>query len=352
MAEISKEEFLKIYNEKFLPILSKLEPERIQILQKRNKVMGIIIPIVILVVLAIIIGFKIIDIQIYFAMILVGALLVMGVSEGIVYSIKKKLKNEVIPKVLAVYGNLYISPNKDAITLNEMTSTGLFPRASWKSTDDVIIGLDKGCNFVISESELQHSEGSGKSRRTVTDFKGLVVKIQMKKNFTGKTVVGAKDCVSKKHGFDKVELESVEFMKYRDVYSTDQIEARYILTTSFMEHLENLYDNFCNERSIAAQKTNNVVPKKQKLSKNKSSFAVSVGGFTISDGGINLSRGLVSASFCDGFVYLFIPTYENFFEVDINNTLLNPDNYYKIYNELDSILSVIEYLNLNSKTGL
>ena len=60
----------------------------------------------------------------------------------------------------------------------------------------------------------------------------------------------------------------------------------------------------------------------------------------------------VSAGFVEGYAYLFIPSYENFFEVDTSKTLLDPTQYYIIYKQLDSILSVIDHLNLDSKTGL
>jgi hypothetical protein len=77
-------------------------------------------------------------------------------------------------------------------------------------------------------------------------------------------------------------------------------------------------------------------------------MSLSVGGFNFNFGG----RNIVSASFKEGFAYLYIPSHENFFEVDINKSLLNFEQYYKIYNELEAILSVFDYLNLDSKTGL
>ena len=43
---------------------------------------------------------------------------------------------------------------------------------------------------------------------------------------------------------DKVTLEDPIFEKKFDVYSTDQIEARYLLTTSFMERLLELSSSY------------------------------------------------------------------------------------------------------------
>lgn len=289
--------------------------------------MSILIPILVISLVVLCFLFQIKDIRGIIILIVVAFLIALFIDSIFINKIREKLKNKIIPKILSIYGNLYRSTKEEVISLREIQSTGLFPRAEWETTDDIIIGIDKGCNFVISESTLEHYEGSDEHKHTVTDFQGLVVKIQMKKKFTGRTAVGVKGCVAKLHGFDKIELESVDFMKYREVVSTDQIEARYLLTTAFMERLEKLYDNFCKERKIALDKTNSI-------------------DLTTPD------NGLVSASFCNGYVYLFIPSFENFFEIEVKKTLLNPNNYYKIYCELQSILSVIDYLNLNSHTGL
>lgn len=361
MSEITREEFKKIYDEKFVPILENLEPERVATLKKAKK-WAFIVGISLFVIINLWCLFNFINSAssgtihidpgailpiVFFSVI--PAFIVYGVISS---PIRVKLKQEVIPKVLSMYGNLYFSPNKEAISLQEMKSLGLFPRATDKRTDDVIIGAHNGFNFVISESTLEHSEGSGKSRRTVTDFSGLVVKIQMKKHFSGATVVGEKGRVSKVRGFEKVELESVDFMKDRDVFATDQIEARYILTTSFMERLERLAFAFVGERAKAEAKTKGLDYKLDNTQKqvldSLPKMNLSVGGFNFNIGGKNI----VSASFKEGFAYLYIPSNENFFEVDINKSLLNFEQYYNIYNELDSILSIVEHLNLDSKTGL
>ena len=54
-----------------------------------------------------------------------------------------------MPKILSVYGNLHFSQNKGVITLKEIKSFGLFPNATQEHIDDVIIGIDKGRNFII-----------------------------------------------------------------------------------------------------------------------------------------------------------------------------------------------------------
>jgi hypothetical protein len=344
VAEITREEFQKIYDEKFVPVLEQLDQERLVHLKKCQKwYIFVGLPLFIVLFVVILLCFLKSDAVLVdgfaatFAL-MVGvifnaslfSLLLTWVALCIVDSVinvekfNRKLKKELMSKVLSVYGNLYFSQNKDVISLKEIKSFGLFPNSTRQYIDDVIIGSDNGRNFVIIETILDNYNES-----SVADFKGLIVKVQMNKSFTGETVVGEKGKVVKKKGFENVELESIDFMQSRKVYSTDQIEARYILTTDFIERLESLAVAFKHEYQ-------GIMAKIQKIF-NKN---------------VTIYNGIVSAIFTKGFAYLFIPTNVNFFEVSIYKSLLNFEQYYKIYNELEAILSVFDYLNLDSKTGL
>ncbi len=356
MAEITREEFKKIYDEKFVPILENLELGRLENIKKCKKLIPIAI-VGLLIALPFFFTENPVHIIIGLVIFVVSQLITISLYMGIKNAERKDLKNQIVSKILALYGNLFFSDNKDAVSFREIKDMGLYRRASKKTTDDVIIGVHKGCNLVISESRLTHQEsrGSGENRstETVVDFNGLIVKIQMKKNFTGKTIVGIKGDIDKKWGFEKVELESIDFMKNREVYSTDQIEARYILTTAFMERLAALGKNFVKDYANNSAEAVGMNPDQvnQAIGQLQN---IKAPAFIQGAIGNLLEREVfgVSAGFVEGYAYLFIPSYENFFEVDTSKTLLDPTQYYIIYKQLDSILSVIDHLNLDSKTGL
>ena len=71
----------------------------------------------------------------------------------------------------------------------------------------------------------------------------------MNKSFSGKTVV-KKDSgtvgnwFKKSTSLKKVKLEDPNFEKMFEVYSDDQVEARYLLTVTFIERLKELVENF------------------------------------------------------------------------------------------------------------
>ena len=68
-----------------------------------------------------------------------------------------------------------------------------------------------------------------------------MVHLAMNKTFKGTTIIKrdrgkvANFFRSKMSGLESVKLEDPKFEKLFDVYGNDQIEARYLLTPSFME---------------------------------------------------------------------------------------------------------------------
>lgn len=85
-------------------------------------------------------------------------------------------------------------------------------------------------------SRLGHRETKKK-----TVFQGICVLLTMNKNFKGRTVVvkdkGIFNVFKHISGLQRVKLEDMRFEDLFEVYSSDQIEARYLLTTAFMERM-------------------------------------------------------------------------------------------------------------------
>lgn len=99
-------------------------------------------------------------------------------------------------------------------------------------------------------------------------FRGMFCWTSFNKKLEGHTVILPKNINSKinrsiNHAFKKEEeiiLENPDFVKNFNVYATNQIEARYVLSASFMEkivHLKNTLDrdimvSFTNEKMYLA----------------------------------------------------------------------------------------------------
>lgn len=142
----------------------------------------------------------------------------------------------------------------------------------------------------------------------------LVVELDMNKNFHGDTCVYEKASTNKKLKFRKrpdlqdVRLEDTRFNSIYKVESTDQIEARYLLTTAFIERFLKIKTAFKAEYIRAEFKNDKLY---LILGVNKDLFAMG-----------NISKKTTSKTFVE------------------------------LFEELYSVLSLIDELKLNQKIGL
>ena len=139
----------------------------------------------------------------------------------------------------------------------EFYGSGLFPeRANINRIEDVLMGEFYNTSFMCGEvttidiKKTRDAKGRVKEQRIVR-FRGLFFVIDFAKKFHGRTTVRS-DQAEKYLGFlgrglqrvgsgdELVELEDPEFEKHFVVQSTDQVEARFLLSTSFMRKLVEL----------------------------------------------------------------------------------------------------------------
>jgi hypothetical protein len=140
---------------------------------------------------------------------------------------------------------------------NEFYNSGLFEhRADINTVEDVIYGHYNDTEFTcceISTADIKKTRDSnGKvTTRHVQRFRGLFFIIRFAKTFHGHTTVKT-DRAEKSFGFlgrglqrlkgrdSLVELEDPEFESQFVVRSTDQVEARFLLSSNFMKRVIDL----------------------------------------------------------------------------------------------------------------
>lgn len=118
--------------------------------------------------------------------------------------------------------------------------------------EDYFEGVRSGCAFELNEATL--TKGSGKNRETV--FRGQMLRVAYPHKFLGVTVVlrdsgwlNRFDCPP---GLVKVALEDPHFEKIFEVFGSDQVEARAILTPAFMQHLVDLEQAYAGNHTRCA----------------------------------------------------------------------------------------------------
>lgn len=108
--------------------------------------------------------------------------------------------------------------------------------------------------------------------------------------------------------FEKINLEDVKFMEDYTVFSTDQVEARYLLTTSFMERFKNIENAF-----------NPIFQR---------------------------------AEFKDNELCILIGTKRDLFKMGSLNEETSYAHFYKLFEEFYSVIDMIEQLKLDQNIGL
>lgn len=198
---------------------------------------------------------------------------------------------------------------------------GILPQHDDAFTEDYVAGTYKDVPLNLFECHLTTTSDTGKSRRSVTNFRGLVITLDVPKRFTGHTVV-KRDKGAVGNWFGKqfssalapVKLEDPRFEHRYEVYGTDQIDARYLLNPAFMERLVELEDLFAQHQ----------------------------GG-----------RCNIQCAFKDAKLQFVIPSNKQWFST---GSIFAPANFIdeinQILKEMDQLFAIIDVLKLDDRSGL
>ena len=205
------------------------------------------------------------------------------------------------------------------IELDLAIKYGIIPEFYRYTIDDGIIGKYQNVEFNLFETELITQAFVQKEVYDKTAFKGIIATIAMNKNFMGHTIVKHQPKrkylleqsvpISPIKGMEVVRLEDPLFESKFEVFSTNQIEARYLLTPSFMENILNLNEVF---------------------------------------GGTQMQCSFLEEKF-----FLMIESNEDYFEPGSIFTPLNFTDHIKpLFDEVSFLLQIITTLKLNQDTRL
>lgn len=297
-----RKEFQEVFFKKISPGLSKYESERLrQFGYTRVVKIAALIIILVLVFLT-----KQIDIGLI--------VFICCIAGAVCFGLKKKFENEIkqkiMPYVCKCLGDLkwkYAQCSFEQL----LCKSGIIDRYNRVSYDDSFTGIYKDINYEICETSFYYTTGTGKNSSTRTVFKGVMIKLDMNKSFTGNTVIRpdtlkhASPAANLKH----TTLEDVVFEKKFDVFTDDEVEARYLITPSFMERLNNMKTAFSADR--------------------------------------------VSCAFYDKYLLVGLHTSKDLFSIgSLKEPVNDGKQFFTMFEEILSIIKLIDHFKLNQKIGL
>ena len=226
-------------------------------------------------------------------------------SIGMIFRFKKcfenKIKNNIMNEICKCFGNLEWSGNSYK-NGNIFADSNVIPNFKSEYYDDVFQGYYKDVTIDIVEASYSDKGNV---------FKGVIVKLDMNKHFTGHTVIKPSGLMhtSPSEELHRTELEDVEFNKKFDVFTNDEVDARYLITPSFMERLKNM----------------------------KTAFLASS----------------VSCAFYGNLLIIALPTNKDLFSIcSLDKPIDDSKQYFQMYEEIVSIIKLIDHFKLNQKIGL
>ena len=180
-----------------------------------------------------------------------GVLAVSGWGYLPINEAKKTIKigiNSAIAKQFGISYEHDVTPGEEYRSARHY---GLLPGFDRDSFEDRWFGTLEGHAFNLYEAHLEERRGSGKNRRWVTVFRGLVIAMQFGRSFHSTTLLqrkgkhkkwfglgGRKDYVDfKGHRLSYVDQVHPDFEDVFEVWSDDQVEARVLIHPSYVEHL-------------------------------------------------------------------------------------------------------------------
>ncbi|MGM0582327.1 MAG: DUF3137 domain-containing protein [Bacteroidota bacterium] len=224
-----------------------------------------------------------------------------------------EFKEKVIRRIIrSIDESLYYNPLAE-FPKSQFLKSEIYNNTILYYGEDMVRGKIEQTPICFSEVQAKNRDNKGK---LTTTFKGIFFEADFNKDFNNKTFV-LTDKLERSFGHigkmlqslnsnrpPLVKLENPEFEKYFAVYSQDQVEARYILSTSLMERLTKFVEN---------------------------------------------RKSPVALSFVDNSIFIAISEPKNLFEPTIMNSNRNKEMIKGYFNILELVIGIVEDLNLNNR---
>ncbi len=172
--------------------------------------------------------------------------------------VKRELNQQIAEACDLDYAVMPEEPHRFA----QFRSLGLLPSYNRRSFEDHFSGKILDCDFDLYEAKLEQKRRSKNRTYYVTVFRGVLIRINFPRNVEGVTVItrdqgwfNGLSALGRSFGSNKLErigLVDPKFEKAFEVYGSDQVLSRYMVTPTFMEQLLELENSLKGKKIRAA----------------------------------------------------------------------------------------------------
>ena len=177
-------------------------------------------------------------------------------TRGPVNAARKSVKTGINQAIARSLGLNFTIDSLPGTGFRRAKALGIVPRHDRARFEDHWSGEIAGHRFELHEAKLEERRGSGKNRRWVTVFRGAIITMQYGRGIHSRTLLlregqhtglfgGRKDAVTLDgERFEAVPVVHPEFEDRFDAWTTDPVEARYLIHPSYVERLIEIESGF------------------------------------------------------------------------------------------------------------
>ncbi len=177
--------------------------------------------------------------------------------------VANRIKSEINSAIAAALGLRYNLTVRDDGDFERARAFTLLPSFDNRKLEDEWTGEVGGRPFHLHEAKLTEERGSGKSRRTVTVFAGVIMAVGFAREFTGTTLIARKGSHKRFFGLigedketispngvrlQKIDMVDPRFADAFSVWSNDPVEGHYLIDPIYVEKLVAIEQAFAGDK--------------------------------------------------------------------------------------------------------
>ncbi|GGH07260.1 hypothetical protein GCM10007420_24940 [Glycocaulis albus] len=163
------------------------------------------------------------------------------------YKLRDEVKHGLNDRLADAFSLRYAPKPDSPAHFDSFRSHGLIPHSHKRAFEDHFSGEAHGAEFELYEAELKQRRRSKKRTYYVTVFRGVLIGIAFPRTIEGVTLItrdqgifNALDGLTRSargRKLERIGLVDPKFERIFQVYGTDQVMARYLMTPTFMERV-------------------------------------------------------------------------------------------------------------------
>ena len=198
-----------------------------------------------------------------------GLLFVWFLARTPITDYQSSVAYSIYPKILKFYGDEFSYVEKSKFFVHSLKASGIIPTYDKEKTTHKISGSHNNAAFTFAHSCLSRTSGESgdlKDKNTTILFSGTVFLISLPKALTAKTIIQsdagrignwfAKKRVSE---LARIPFDDTNFEKTFQVYSSNETEARQLLSERLIQRLIDIEKQFDGKKMACSFYDNNML---------------------------------------------------------------------------------------------